>query len=162
MCAVLDFYVWCLFSDSSNNLVDQVKARCDILNSKDKNMHLVKYIPKQKIYYCRLNCNTMIMDQLWSESCLAASSVSHGAPHVTSKFGPCSTERLKSSEEPDWESEKSGWVLFARKLNTWDCKICFAMGVCGCCYCRPARRMKEEPEQVSSCQVITQVKEVNT
>ena len=36
------------------------------------------------------------------------------------------------------------------------------MGVCGCCYCRPARRMKEEPEQVSSCKVIPQVKEENT
>ena len=57
------------------------------------------YSKTQKIYYCRFNCNTMIMDQLWSESCLAASSVSHGAPHVTSKFGPC--------PQNDWNLQRS-------------------------------------------------------
>ena len=36
------------------------------------------------------------------------------------------------------------------------------MGVCGCCYCRPSRRMKEEAGQVSTCQVNSQVKEENT
>ena len=57
----------------------------------------------------------------------------------------CPTQLHRTLKELDRGfKSKAGFCL----LKHWIYENCLDMGVCGCCYCRPSRRMKEEVGQV--------------